>query len=601
MAEHLGDTGVIKVNGAWATSLKFETPAETSRTGALEVRFMQGRAEIAKMSLTAEQVEDVLGERNRATIQKYIVNAKEDGVIKGELRGAHLHYREVSVASATAQEDNGISVDRYRSGEVAPGVNAAIGAKAALDAADVLSGRSAGAVPTEPRPSLSGQPSLANAQKREGTAPQPRSSAHDAGSPNELASRKTGPLPVPPHIASKYLVKKDTYHFDDQTVAFVDRGTRLTAETHNKAVIQDLVAIAKARDWLDVTVRGAATFRREAWKEAHAAGLNVKGYTPTELELEAANKERLRRNGPNEVVPDGRNRKPPEGPGNRAPETSVAQRDRWSGTLVAHGAAPYQNDPEKSASYFVTLKDESGKEHTHWGVGLSDAITASRTAVQVGDVVGLQRVGATTVTVSTRTVDEHGEVITEPLTTKRNQWVVEGIDFFKTGHVGRADTSVPPAQVSTEAKPMTAPTPDESKSVTGQGLTRAQEAAAAVRSATTTREELQRTFPQIHDAVFDHLRSHDQLAQAYVKAGLIRESDREQVIATMRDRLAGQLERGEALKPLDNKTVQRTIAQSVRRVAADIGRHPVEINPERAAEQVLTPKSMVREDPQVRA
>jgi len=601
MAEHLGDTGVIKVNGAWATSLKFETPAETSRTGALEVRFMQGRAEIAKMSLTAEQVEDVLGERNRATIQKYIVNAKEDGVIKGELRGAQLRYREVSVASATAQEENGISVDRYRSGEVAPGVNAAIGAKAALDAADVLSGRSAGAVPTEPRPSLSGQPSLANAQKREGTAPQPRSSAHDAGSPNELASRKTGPLPVPPHIASKYLVKKDTYHFDDQTVAFVDRGTRLTAETHNKAVIQDLVAIAKARDWLDVTVRGAATFRREAWKEAHAAGLNVKGYTPTELELEAGNKERLRRNGPNEVVPDGRNLKPPEGPGNRAPETSVAQRERWSGTLVAHGAAPYQNDPEKSASYFVTLKDETGKAHAHWGVGLSEAIAASRTAVQVGDVVGLQRVGATTVTVPTRTVDEHGEVITEPLTTKRNQWVVEKIDFFKASHLKRADAFVPPAPISLEVKPMTARTPDESKSVTGQGLTRAQEAAAAVRSATTTREELQRTFPQIHDALFDHLNSHDQLAKAYVKAGLIRESDREQVIATMRDRLAGQLERGETLKPLDNKTVQRTIANSVRRVAADIGRHPVEINPERAAEQVLTPKFMVREDPQVRA
>ena len=236
-----------------------------------------------------------------------------------------------------------------------------------------------------------------------------------------------------------------------------------------------------------------------------------------------------------------------------------------------------------------------------FGVGLSDAITTSRTAAHVGDVVCLQRVGATTVTVPTRTVDEHGEVITDQLMTKRNQWVVEKIAFFKAGHVGRAEASVPSAPISLEGKPMTAHTPDESKSVSGQGLTRAQEVAAAVRSATTTREELQRKYPQVHDAVFDHLSSHDQLAQAYVKAGLIRESDREQVIATMRDRLAGQLERGEALKPLDNKTVQRTIANSVRRVAADIGRHPVEINPERAAEQVLTPKSMVREDPQVRA
>ena len=213
MAEHFSETGVIKVNGAWATSVKFETDPHGSRTGALEVRFMQGRAEIAKLSLTAEQVEGVLGERNRSAIQKHIDNAKEEGAVKGELRGAQLHYRELSVPSAKAtQEENGISVDRYRSGEVAPGLKAAVAAKAALDVADVLSGRAAGA------------------------APEPALRAQDAAAPNDPSPKKSGPIPVPPHIASKYLVKHDTYHFDDQTVAFVDKGTRLTAETRTSIV-----------------------------------------------------------------------------------------------------------------------------------------------------------------------------------------------------------------------------------------------------------------------------------------------------------------------------------------------------------------------------
>ena len=100
--------------------------------------------------------------------------------------------------------------------------------------------------------------------------------------------------PVPAHIAAKYLVKGNTYHFDDQTVAFVDKGTALTVQTHNKAIIQDLVAIAKARDWQDVTVSGTKAFRREAWKAAASAGLTVSGYTPSKIERLAVERERSR-------------------------------------------------------------------------------------------------------------------------------------------------------------------------------------------------------------------------------------------------------------------------------------------------------------------
>jgi 2-oxoglutarate dehydrogenase complex dehydrogenase (E1) component-like enzyme len=131
-------------------------------------------------------------------------------------------------------------------------------------------------------------------------------------------------------------------------------------------------------------------------------------------------------------------------------------------------------------------------------------------------------------------------------------------------------------------------------------MTREQEAAAAIRSAATTREELQLKYPELNKAVFQHLASHDQFAEAFVKAGLIRESDRAQVIAQMRDRLATKLEQGGAIKEPNNKEVKALIRRSVNRVAADIGRQPIEIEP-RTPEQMPTRTTVAREDVQVRA
>ena len=154
----------------------------------------------------------------------------------------------------------------------------------------------------------------------------------------------------------------------------------------------------------------------------------------------------------------------------------------------------------------------------------------------------------------------------------------------------------------TVEKPMATTSAEvDSKTVTSQGQTRDQAVAAAIRSAATTREELQLKYPELNKAVFSHLASHDQFARAFVDAGLIRESDRAQVIAQMRERLAGQIERGATIQEPDNKQIATVIRRSVNRVAADIGRPPVEMVAERSAERVITPKMMVREDPQVRA
>lgn len=45
-----------------------------------------------------------------------------------------------------------------------------------------------------------------------------------------------------------------------------------------------MVAIAKARGWDEIKVSGSETFRKEAWLAAAADGMQVRGYTPTEMD-----------------------------------------------------------------------------------------------------------------------------------------------------------------------------------------------------------------------------------------------------------------------------------------------------------------------------
>ncbi len=86
--------------------------------------------------------------------------------------------------------------------------------------------------------------------------------------------------------------------------------------------------------------------------------------------------------------------------------------DRRSGRLVAHGAAPYENDPANSQSYFVTLESDSGKQRTVWGVDLARAVAES--GAQLGDRIGLEHTGSETVQLPDGGIAE------------RNHWQVNG-------------------------------------------------------------------------------------------------------------------------------------------------------------------------------
>lgn len=68
--------------------------------------------------------------------------------------------------------------------------------------------------------------------------------------------------------------------------AFRDQGHRLSTDRNDPNVVRDLVAIAQHRGWTIVSVRGQTGFRREVWIAARAAGLEVRGYRPTERDLQ---------------------------------------------------------------------------------------------------------------------------------------------------------------------------------------------------------------------------------------------------------------------------------------------------------------------------
>ncbi|KAB2730835.1 Ti-type conjugative transfer relaxase TraA, partial [Brucella anthropi] len=84
-----------------------------------------------------------------------------------------------------------------------------------------------------------------------------------------------------------------------------------------------------------------------------------------------------------------------------------------AGRLVEHGAAPYEHDPQKSDSYFVTLETDQGQQRTLWGVDLERAMKAAKQAPEIGEKIGLQHEGSTPVTLPDGTQ------------THRNTWKVQ--------------------------------------------------------------------------------------------------------------------------------------------------------------------------------
>ncbi len=291
-------------------------------------------------------------------------------------------------------------------------------------------GKGADAAAGEPENSIRPSRRKARAASAKPAVQEQTTSASAPAAESAARAAKPDPRVVPEHIHRRFVAVGHRYYFADGAHAFTDRGSRLTTQSENTEVIKSLVAIAESRGWTEITVSGTARFKKEAWAAASVAGLNVRGFRPTELEraqLARTIARELGRGKGAEAVSAG-----PRSP-DRAPTTPGAapSRDRFiTGRLVEHGPAPYRHDPHERMSYVVKLETPTGVREI-WGVDLQRALKESLTNPKTGDEVGLRAVRRDAVKVPVAERDEYGTVVREtPLETHRNHWILEKQEFF---------------------------------------------------------------------------------------------------------------------------------------------------------------------------
>lgn len=105
------------------------------------------------------------------------------------------------------------------------------------------------------------------------------------GSGNILSSHKL--REAPSSVKKAYLEVDGKYFFMERPehLAFEDRGTRIKTNLNNAKVAGSMLDVAQAKGWTDIKVKGKETFRREAWLQATARGMEVTGYRPRSEDL----------------------------------------------------------------------------------------------------------------------------------------------------------------------------------------------------------------------------------------------------------------------------------------------------------------------------
>jgi len=364
------------------------------------------------------------------------------------------------------------------------------------------------------------EPTLENAIRPSGRPTQARSTkSRDEGADSAAARKKraAAPRPVPDEVRRRFVQVGRKYFFPDGARAFTDRGQRLTTPSENTEVIRSLVTIAHARGWNEITLTGTERFRKEAWFEARLAGLEVRGFNPSDVEhqrLVRALARREQRPDTPETATSSKERtargrsvpeeSEPSSPGTESPE-KLARGSLILGRLIDHGAATYRHQAREPMSYFVKLETERG-ERAVWGVDFERAFKESLTKPKIGEEVGLRAVRQDPVTIKARRRDADGqEVADQDLDTHRNRWIIEKRAFF-------------------EARAA---------------------AAEIVRDPTIDPREAVRQHPELASAYL-HLRGAEEVAARRIRDP----EDQRKFVSLVRNTIADSVERGEPLQPV---------------------------------------------------
>jgi len=258
-----------------------------------------------------------------------------------------------------------------------------------------------------------------------------------APAPSAPLQRADGdPWTVPQSVRDRFVQDGHRFYFPDGARAFRDLGRRLTTTSENTQVVHSLIEIAHSRGWTEVRVSGTERFRREAWQQARLAGLNVRGYRPSEAEqaqlIRALSRglvrspERVDAISGDAATPAAAKDAPPVAGTAGGPEP----RERIVGKLLDHGRDAYRHDPNEDPSYFVRLKTRDATREI-WGKDIERAVAKSLTQPQIGDEVVLLRTGRDLVTVKRPERGADGQLIPKDVDAFRNRWVIEKQSFLE--------------------------------------------------------------------------------------------------------------------------------------------------------------------------
>jgi hypothetical protein len=189
-----------------------------------------------------------------------------------------------------------------------------------------------------------------------------------AATPNrKLILKKTG-FELPEQILIAYVVKDGKYH--DKTsdaLRFQDHGKKLSTPVEDRAVIADMVAIAAAKNWDNIQLKGTDTFRQMAWLEAESHGIRTKGYEPSEHDRQLLNQLKRERGAGEDRIPDISKGEKDGKPGNsievsvdRAPETPAAKAERRNAPAPTAGTQVPKGDDKERESEPKLLQSQAG-------------------------------------------------------------------------------------------------------------------------------------------------------------------------------------------------------------------------------------------------
>src|SRR4029077_18913944 len=119
----------------------------------------------------------------------------------------------------------------------------------------------------------------------------------------------------------------------------------------------------------------------EAWRQARMAGLEVRGYKPTEVEREQLIRALGRNLSSANERADAISPEPPPSPpaeNGSVPSASGRARERIAGRLLEHGRDSYRHDPNEELSYFVRIRTADGAREI-WGKDIERALSKSLT------------------------------------------------------------------------------------------------------------------------------------------------------------------------------------------------------------------------------